>query len=741
MSQTVITTAFEALKAQQAAANSPVVLDEFVFANVPNLNITDPIDPTEALPTNAQIVHRATVSKTGVVNANAVVYSVTLGADIGDFSFNWVGLRDKANNTLAMIVHAPVQQKVKNNAGTQGNVLTRSFLMEYDGAKKETQITTPAATWQIDFTARLAGMDERHRLENLDVYGSGAFIGDGFLVKRSGNNYSVTAGAGYVGGLRAVLAAEQALTVATKPVKVWVDTCFTGTLTSVWQVSTVFTVAETLADYVKNDVNHYVFAVAQINADGSVTDLRPNARFLRQDQNLKDVPDKAMARTALELKSAAQRDVGTASGNVLEVGAFGIGVGGKSYLTNFDWQTYTFVGGEYLYVDASTMKNTPSDFLFPAAAFLELFTIGLSDNDSPTVLAVAAGHMSEFAPTKLTCSGAKGSRSWRVNFLFEGTRDLGTTNINDLQKTWHVGIYGQATTRTGLIEQGYPVNEAGTLIVMPSAGGIVTQEYVTWQSRRRFVRSVNFDGTWRTWLEYAINGNDVSFRDITATSNLNVPNGHASVGTDLTVGRNARVVGDTALQGKLDVTKGVASSEAFSLNPKESNPFRMTNELLNFNGMVLVAAHACSWYNDGMAWGARRSGSTTIDGWTIFYNGKNIFNVGVNGVVTTSLGTLSSMEWVQSWVGGNFCSIPQRDAINGRLSAVESGYIRGIRFGAVESAIIYNALGFDDALGYVITGVVNNSGGSGSGPDNVVDYIKRRPLQININGSWMNVGG
>lgn len=274
MSQTVITTAFEQLKAQQAASGAAVVLDGFIFANVPNLDITSPIDPAEAIPPAAQIVHREDVALTGVVNDNAVVYSVTLGATIGDFDFNWVGLVNKTSNTLAMIVHAPVQNKVANASGVQGNVLTRSFLMEYDGAKKETQITTPAATWQIDFTARLGGMDERQRLENVDIYGDGAFFDDGFLVKRSGNNYSVTTGTGYVGGLRTVLPADQALTVTTKPVKVWVDTCFTGTLTSIWQVQTTITMADTLADYVKNGVQHYVFSVAQINADGSVTDLR-----------------------------------------------------------------------------------------------------------------------------------------------------------------------------------------------------------------------------------------------------------------------------------------------------------------------------------------------------------------------------------------------------------------------------------------------------------------------------------
>ena len=58
MSQTVITQAFEALKAQEAANGGVLTLDEFVFASVPNLNITDPIDRSEGLPSAEQIVHR-----------------------------------------------------------------------------------------------------------------------------------------------------------------------------------------------------------------------------------------------------------------------------------------------------------------------------------------------------------------------------------------------------------------------------------------------------------------------------------------------------------------------------------------------------------------------------------------------------------------------------------------------------------------------------------------------------------
>ncbi|HDT3695518.1 TPA: phage tail protein, partial [Enterobacter roggenkampii] len=275
MSQTAITLAFEQWKASQSVTGEPVLLDEFVFASVPGLDATKPIDRNETLPPDAQIVHRQAVSRKGVVNENAVVHSVVLGAEVGDFSFNWIGLINKASNTLAMIVHAPVQQKLKTKDGQQGNVLTRSFLMEFNGAQTETGINTPAETWQIDFTARMAGMDERQRQENIDLYGAAAFFGDGYLVGKSDSQYFVTAGTGYVQGLRTELLASQNIVVTNKPVKVWVDVAWTGALTSAWAVERKITVADTLADYVQNGVKHFVFAVASIDANGNITDLRP----------------------------------------------------------------------------------------------------------------------------------------------------------------------------------------------------------------------------------------------------------------------------------------------------------------------------------------------------------------------------------------------------------------------------------------------------------------------------------
>ncbi|HBC2982469.1 TPA: phage tail protein [Escherichia coli O146] len=281
MAKSVITSAFIRLKAQQAAEGTPVVLDEFVFANVPDLNPETPVSPDETLPPEDQIVHRQAVGKTGVVNENAVVYSVTLGAELGDFEFNWVGLVSKATSTLAMIVHAPTQKKIRTHNGNEGNVLVRSMLMEYSGAKEATGITTPAQTWQIDFTARLASMDERQRRENVDIYGKATFFDDGWLVKK-GETWTVNKGVGYVEGLRAELTEDTPMVTPAFPSRIWLNVWWTGTLTSEWTTEHEIITADPdvteerlRKTYPRDGIQQYFCAIAEIDEDGNVTDLRP----------------------------------------------------------------------------------------------------------------------------------------------------------------------------------------------------------------------------------------------------------------------------------------------------------------------------------------------------------------------------------------------------------------------------------------------------------------------------------
>ena len=271
----IITIAFEGWKAQEAASGKAVLLDEFVFANVPNLDPTKPIDRNEKLPPANQIVHRQAVNKAGLASENAVAYSVTLGAEIGDFDFNWIGLLNKASGTVAMITHAPTQKKLKTQNGQQGNVLTRSFILEFQGAAEETQIKTSAETWQIDFTARLSGIDEMQRLVNTDSYGVAAFFDDGFEVTRSAEQFTIKKGLAYVGGLRGLLEQNQILN-GLRNTKVYADFSYQGNIVSQWRTVIKITAAATLNNYVDAaGFSHQVFAVASIDASGNVKDLRP----------------------------------------------------------------------------------------------------------------------------------------------------------------------------------------------------------------------------------------------------------------------------------------------------------------------------------------------------------------------------------------------------------------------------------------------------------------------------------
>lgn len=554
MSQSVITSAFVEWKAQQAVDNKSVVLDEFVLAFIPDLDVTNPIDPAEGMPPAARIVHRQSVGKSGVVNQNAVVYSVVMGADVGDFDFNWIGIINKASGVVATIIHAPTQRKVKNNSGQQGNVLTRSILMEYSGARSETQIEVPAETWQIDFTARLAGIDERQRVENVDIYGPGAFFGNGFLVTKSGAAYSIAAGVGYVGGLRAQLAEATAVAVTNKPVRVWVDVVWKGTLTSVWDVECVVTVAADLADYVKDGQQHYVFAVASIDAAGSVTDLRPKgsladqsgaSAYARKDRNLSDLDSIPKARETLKLKGAALLDVGTAAGTVAAGDDSRIvnavpntrKINGHQLTSDFDLSAEdvkalavtTLRAGSnpsagYV-ADADDLPANAISFVYSnvpnapdfTGSVLDFSGIGNGYNTQIAAAYASAGARIGFR----TRNGDKKTWNPWYEFYHNGNKpspsDVGalpvnapelSVNLNTLgHPTASIGLYFQGSSAAATAANNYPILEAGSLLVARTAYGC-QQEYTTYGSGRKFVRGLtggfNGSGPWGPWKEYLL---------------------------------------------------------------------------------------------------------------------------------------------------------------------------------------------------------------------------------------------
>jgi len=271
----IITRKYEQWAASQTAQQLPARPDTFVFAYIPEQDPDVEVSRDEAMPQAANIVHTAPVLQYGTLNNNAVVFSVVLDTTVGNFDYNWIGLLDQASDTLCMIVHTRTQRKIATSGQDQGNTLTRTLAMEFNGAAGTTQINVTPQTWQIDFSARLAGLDERQRLTNFDIYGSGAFFDDGFLVSRSADTYQAAPGIGYIGGLRGILPVSTPVAVSDTPTLVWADVSLQGQVTSRWEPVVKLTAADVLVDYTdEQGFAHYVTQLARINADGSVTDLR-----------------------------------------------------------------------------------------------------------------------------------------------------------------------------------------------------------------------------------------------------------------------------------------------------------------------------------------------------------------------------------------------------------------------------------------------------------------------------------
>ncbi|ATL99317.1 phage tail protein [Aeromonas sp. CA23] len=310
---TIITNAFSRYWQECLATQVPVVLDEFVLANVPGLDPEAPINPDSGLPPAGQIVHRHAVDQRGRINNDAVAYTIVMDTTVGDFSFNAMYLINKASGMVGMIVHKGLETKLKTNeaTGQTGNSLVKSMLMEYDRASEATATHVDASTWQIDYAARLRGMDDDLRLQALQFFGPATFYGDGFNLVNASGVYKIQPGVAYVGGLRAELNEVKKVTPGAKPVGLWLDIYRAGSLLDAWvnHFSLTLSVPE-LTDYLDaNGYQHHVAKVAIINANGSVTDVRRKRTIeLTGDVTGKGILEDAQGVTiAVEIKDGSHR--------------------------------------------------------------------------------------------------------------------------------------------------------------------------------------------------------------------------------------------------------------------------------------------------------------------------------------------------------------------------------------------------------------------------------------------------
>lgn len=272
-----ITLAGEDLIAQKQAAQQPLNITRFIFANVPGLSPNNEVDRTAPKPPAGQVVYNAEIpsANKGYVNPSQVVYSLQVGSDVGDWDFNWIGL-ESAEGVLFAVAYVPLQQKRRNIPPLQiGNNITRNFLVVFDGAQALTGITIDASTWQHDFTVRLAGIDERERQSNRDIYGRACFFGSALQLEKVGDTYQLKPGTAYIEGVRLQRADVMPVVPPALPTTAWLDVALQRELNDVvakWSV--VWGAGK--VDYVDSaGGQHYCVAIADLPTGDTITDSRP----------------------------------------------------------------------------------------------------------------------------------------------------------------------------------------------------------------------------------------------------------------------------------------------------------------------------------------------------------------------------------------------------------------------------------------------------------------------------------
>ncbi|MEF1204324.1 phage tail-collar fiber domain-containing protein [Photobacterium damselae] len=286
MSKTILTSAFATYKAQCEANNKPIIMDEFVFALVPDQDPESDINPGEVLPPDSQIQGRFAVTQKGFINPDAVVYSIIIGTDIGTWDYNWIGLVNRDTNIVGAITHLKTQTKVKSDRfnNVEGDSIVRNVITPYTNASQLTQINVAADVWQLDFNSRLIAMDERVRTENTTMYGKSSFIANGWNVTEAG----IEPGVGYVHGLECIN--RQLIPLSQNdlvlPKKVFLVASFEGSVNSEWQTITKIVIADSHPDIsIENGVTFYSSVLAELQTSG-IVDLRtPDWRTHHLNEN------------------------------------------------------------------------------------------------------------------------------------------------------------------------------------------------------------------------------------------------------------------------------------------------------------------------------------------------------------------------------------------------------------------------------------------------------------------------
>ncbi|EOK6575050.1 phage tail protein [Escherichia coli] len=165
---------------------------------------------------------------------------------------------------------------------------------------------------------------------------------------------------------------------------------------------------------------------------GLVETINRAAGSLQKSQNLNDLPDKAQARTALQLGTAATATLTTSTtddttGRVLKVGDRGLGKGAIPALRGFDFYQYWFAAGETLFIETNSAINFPPGMPEFANTYVYVNVVGIRDanNDCALLFSRYDTNVSYLVWRKQVGT----SRAWQVLKIPATATDIGALPI------------------------------------------------------------------------------------------------------------------------------------------------------------------------------------------------------------------------------------------------------------------------------------------------------------------------
>ena len=431
------------------------------------------------------------------------------------------------------------------------------------------------------------------------------------------------------------------------------------------------------------------------------------------------------------LKSAAFLNAGTARGEVITVGQKNAQIPTTVVVRNFNFNTYTFVNGEVLYVEMNSAVNVPPelqkwDLSSVSSAYMIITVLGISDNSNATIL-VSHGQAAR-PPIMYYSQGPSGSRSYTAHAVMT-CKSAGNMNINLLTGASDVGIYYQESDSVAGSAGGYPAAAAGTLEVLPTAYNV--QQRYTSIYGNVWVRSRVLDAShnWADWRELA----RVNQRDrITEVGAIELYNNtpyidfhYANSGLDFTArliaeGYNQLKMLGTGQDFKLDLLgqyRGITWGRGWGQEADGNVPYGVYNCQVapdSWVPIVTLNTNTTGYgYGSWISFGAysrtanfsspvisRRSDDGAVHNWLFGLDG-NIDYTGNGG--------------------------PFRFA---RENWAESSFLRDIRLASYQETTTWHGYGYRDESGWVITAIINETA------DEIIDYIGRRRLQKYVNGAW-----